>query len=303
MQTNQHYTQLLQDLKFRIAQSRYVAARLVNQEQLKLYFNIGKLLDEKITAQKWGDKVLLQIASDLNSEMPNLRGFSHRNLKKMRQFYTSYANEPIGPLLTAQLQTIDNVKDIIGQSSTAQLTSINGLMDELSNGQSDEPTLLSFIGITFTHHLLLLNKCKSYEERLFYMRLAADSFWSVDTLEHHIKENFFSQVGKLHHNFDSTIQPDHSQLAIELFKDQYLLDFLQLQDGDKEVQIENSIVSNITEFILKMGKGFAFIGNQFRLDVEGHEFSSDLLFYNRILRRLVAFELLCCAQHNNSYVA
>src|SRR3954462_81533 len=106
MQTNQHYTQLLQDIKSSISKSRYVAARMANQEQLKLYFNIGRLLDEKITAEKWGEKVLLQIASDLNNEMPNLRGFSHRSLKKMRQFYTAYADQSIGPLLTAQLQMV-----------------------------------------------------------------------------------------------------------------------------------------------------------------------------------------------------
>ena len=291
MQTNQHYTQLLQDIKSSIAKSRYVAARMVNQEQLKLYFNIGRLLDERITAEKWGDKVLLHIASDLNNEIPNLRGFSHRSLKKMRQFYTAYADQPIGQLLTAQLQMVDNVYDIIRPSSTAQFSSINGQWGESPTGQSEDPTLRSFIGITFTHHLLLLNKCKSYDERLFYMRLTADSFWSVETLEHHIKENFFDQVGKLHHNFDTTIQASDNHMAAELFKDKYLLDFLQLKDDHSESEIENSIVSNITEFILKMGKGFAFIGNQFRLDVEGHEFSIDLLFYNRILRRLVAFEI------------
>jgi hypothetical protein len=104
MQTNQHYSQLLQDIKSSISKSRYVAARTVNQEQLKLYFNIGRLLDVRIISEKCGDKVLLQIASDLNIEVPNLRGFSHRNLKKMRQFYTAYANQPIGPSATAQLR-------------------------------------------------------------------------------------------------------------------------------------------------------------------------------------------------------
>jgi predicted nuclease of restriction endonuclease-like (RecB) superfamily len=79
-------------------------------------------------------------------------------------------------------------------------------MDEPANSKSEESTIRSFVGITFTHHLLLLNKCKSYEERIFYMRLTADSFWSVETLEHHIKENFFGQVGKMDHNFDTTIQ-------------------------------------------------------------------------------------------------
>ena len=123
------------------------------------------------------------------------------------------------------------------------------------------------------------------------MHHAADSFWSVETLEHHIKENFFGQAGKMHHNFDATIIASESDVAAELFKDKYLLDFLQLNDDHNESEIETSIVSNITEFILKMGTGFSFIGNQFRLDVEGHEFSIDLLFYNRILRRLVAFEI------------
>lgn len=107
MKANQHYTQLLQDLKFRIAQSRYIAARLVNREQLMLYYYIGKLLNDKITEQNWGDKVLSQIATDLKEQVPTLRGFSFRNLKNMRQFYTAYERNPIGQLLTAQLQKQD----------------------------------------------------------------------------------------------------------------------------------------------------------------------------------------------------
>ena len=126
---------------------------------------------------------------------------------------------------------------------------------------------------------------------MFYMQRAAEDYWSVSVMEHHIQEKLFQQIGKLHHNFDTTIQSRDSHVATELFKDKYLLDFLQLKDDHNESEIENSIVSNITEFILKMGKGFAFIGNQFRLEVDGHEFSIDLLFYNRILRRLVAFEI------------
>jgi predicted nuclease of restriction endonuclease-like (RecB) superfamily len=291
MEANQHYTQLLQDLKFRISQSRYVAARLVNQEQLKLYLSVGSLIDKKIQEQQWGTNVISQIALDLEKAMPGLRGFSDRNLRKMRQFYQAYSIEPIWPSLTAKLQTIDNVTDIIWPSSTAKLRSTEYAINQAESTDVDDLVLNSFMGITFTHHVLLLNKCQLYEERLFYMRRAATEFWTVDTLEHYIKEDLFGQNGKLRHNFDTTIEASDFNIAAELFKDQYLLDFLQLQDDEKEVRIESSIVSNITEFILKMGKGFAFIGNQFRLDVDGHEFSIDLLFYNRILRRLVAFEI------------
>lgn len=290
MQTNQHYTQLLQDLKIRISQSRYIAARLVNREQLMLYYNIGKLLYDKITEQNWGDKVLEQIASDLKGQMPDLRGFSASSLKKMRQFYTEYEQHPIGPLLTVQLQSADKQSDIIGSLLTVQMQSSHTTWNSTMT-QIDDSLLSNFFSITFTHHLILLNKCKALEERMFYMQRAAEEHWSVSVLEHHIKENLFLQIGKLHHNFDTTIETIDSNTAAELFKDKYLLDFLQLKDDHNESEIEYRIVSNITEFILKMGKGFTFIGNQFRLDVDGHEFSIDLLFYNRILRRLVAFEI------------
>jgi hypothetical protein len=123
MKANQHYTQLLQDIKFRISQSRYIAARLVNREQLMLYYYIGKLLNEKITEQNWGDKVLSQIAADLKKQIPSLRGFSASNLKKMRQFYTAYEHTSIGSLLTIQLQIPDKQGDIIGQLATVQLQS------------------------------------------------------------------------------------------------------------------------------------------------------------------------------------
>ncbi len=292
METNQHYTQLLQDLKFRISQSRYIAARLVNREQLLLYYYIGKLLSDKITEQNWGDKVLSQIASDLKDQMPDLRGFSASSLKKMRQFYMAYEQNPIGPLLTVQLQIFDKQGDTIGQLLTAQLQGTQAAQDWSSTTtQIDNSFLSNFFSVSFTHHIILLNKCKAFEERMFYMQRATEEYWSVSVLEHHIKENLFLHIGKLHHNFDTTIETINSNAAAELFKDKYLLDYLQLKDDDNENEIESSIVSNITEFILKMGKGFAFIGNQFRLQVEGHEFSIDLLFFNRILRRLVAFEI------------
>jgi len=130
MQTNQHYTQLLLDIKSSIAKSRYVAARMVNQEQLKLYLSVGALIDRKIQEQQWGTNVISQIALDLKKELPELRGFSDRNLRKMRQFYQTYSIEQIWPLLTAKLQTADNLTDIIGQSTTAKLRSTNNAISK-----------------------------------------------------------------------------------------------------------------------------------------------------------------------------
>lgn len=208
MQANQPYTQLLQDLKSRISQSRYIAARLVNQEQLKLYLSVGALIDRKMQEEQWGTNVISQIALDLKKELPELRGFSDRNLRKMRQFYQAYYVEEIWQLLTAKLQVVDNVADVIWPLSTAKLKSTENTINETVLTHSDDWVLSSFMGITFTHHVLLLNKCELYEERLFYMHRAATEYWTVEILEHYIKEDLFGQNGRLNHNFDTTIRSD-----------------------------------------------------------------------------------------------
>jgi hypothetical protein len=130
MKANNDYLQLIQDIKLRIAHSRYIAARLANREQLKLYLSVGALIDTKIQEQQWGTNVISQIALDLKKEMPELRGFSDRNLRKMRQFYQAYSIEVIWPSLTAKLQPIDNVKDMIWQSSTAKLRSTENVISQ-----------------------------------------------------------------------------------------------------------------------------------------------------------------------------
>lgn len=247
------YIQFLTDLKQNIIQSRYIAARLANKEQLILYFKTGKMLSEKIAIQGWGAKVLEQIAIDLQKQLPGLRGFSYKNLKNMRQFFVEYESF------------------IIGQSVTAQLS--------------------AFFGISFTHHMLLLNKCKSIDERLFYIAQASSQCWSVAVLEHHISANLFQNQGKLPNNFDKALPKELRSSALQVFQDEYLMDFISQEESEDERVFEDKVVADIKNFILRMGKGFAFIGNQYRLEVGGDEFFIDLLFFNRYLRSLVVVEL------------
>src|SRR5882724_11441880 len=143
------YVGLIAELKKSIVQSRYAAAKLVNKEQLTLYWKIGKVLSEKIEREKWGARVLERIAEDLQRQLPGLRGFSFRNLKNMRLFYESYRE--------------------IGQT-------VSALMD----GEG-------FWKISFSHHMLLIANCKSSKERMFYIEKAAGEFWSFRTLEHHVQ--------------------------------------------------------------------------------------------------------------------
>jgi predicted nuclease of restriction endonuclease-like (RecB) superfamily len=266
MNISETYLQFIKDLKQNIVQSRYIAARLANKEQLLLYLQTGKMLSDKINTEKWGNAVLKTISSDLQQALPGLRGFSDRNLYNMKLFYEAY------PHLS------------FSQSTTAKMDSSVGKTKE-------DIAAPAFFGISFTHHILLLHKCKAVEERTFYMALAATQFWSVSLLEHHIKSQLYHKQGKLPNNFEKTLPATIKSTALQVFKDEYLFDFISLEESEDERVIEESIVSNIKQAIMKLGKGFSFIGNQYRLEIGEQEFFIDLLFYNRYLQCLVAFEL------------
>jgi len=300
---NKSYLQFVQDLRQNIIQSRYIAARLANREQLLLYVRVGKMLSEKIAAEKWGTSVLEQLSTDLQKELPGLRGFSARNLRNMRQLYDVYETSLIWQSLTAKLE-----ERSIGPSATAKLESAIG--KSISN-KPEEPVIRqsataklektstapyqqlidAFLGISFTHHMLLLNKCQSEQERYFYMQQAAAQFWPVSILEHHISANLYHNQGKISNNFNDTLPNPLKASALQVFQDEYLLDFINSGDGIDERAMESLIVANIKQVVLQLGKGFSFIGNQYRLQVGDQEFFIDLLFFNRHLQCLVAFEL------------
>lgn len=248
------YKEFVQDLKQNIVRSRYIAARLANQEQLKLYFKTGQMLSEKINAENWGAKVIEQIALDLEQQLPGLKGFSASSLKRMRQFFDVYGGFEIGPSVMGQFQT-------------------------------------SFYSISFTHHNRILEKCSGESERLFYIIQSAEQFWSVRELERQINANLFKHQGNMPHNFNKTLPENIKSKALEVFKDEYLIDFVNINEEDDEGVLENEIVNNIRKFIMSMGKGYSFIGNQYKLEVNSQDFFVDLLFYNRHLQCLVAIEL------------
>jgi predicted nuclease of restriction endonuclease-like (RecB) superfamily len=184
---------------------------------LLLYFRIGELLSEKIAEEKWGLKIIEQIAEDLQKQLPGLRGFSYRNLMKMKQFAECYSSKSFLPSPTAQLRNV--------RRSTKT--------DELQT---------HILKISFTHHILILNKCKSMEERIFYIKESSNRFWSVSILEHHIESNLFSTQGKLPNNFDKTLSKEIKPSALQAFQDEYLFDFIS-NDADERV-VEAQIVSN-----------------------------------------------------------
>ncbi|MDZ7933951.1 MAG: PDDEXK nuclease domain-containing protein [Emticicia sp.] len=270
------YTETLKNLKSTILSSRYRAAVLVNQELLGLYFSIGQLISGKIKQEKWGTKVLERLSEDLQHELPGLKGFSATNIKRMKQFFEVWKDYfDINNQDLILLQNTYNKAFTISPSVTDQFKS-------------------TFLQVSFTHHYEILVKTTTFEERFFYINKTTQNFWSVETLKHHLKANLFQKEGKLPNNFAQIMtNNDLRAKALQSFKDEYLLDFINIEDPDEEDEklIENEIVRNIKKFLLSLGADFAFLGNQFRLLVEEDEYFIDLLFFNRKLQCLVAFEL------------
>lgn len=264
------------ELKNAILTSRYQAARLVNKEMIALFFDIGKKISKSAKENAWGSKILEQISSELQNELPGLRGFSSGNLKKMRvfaDFWQQYLS--IGSTLPNQLEN--------------RLTTISST---LSN-QIPENFANVFFSVSFSHHYIIASKSNSFDEAWFYLCKTANEFLGFRILEKQLKENLYRQQGTLPNNFNNTLPTNHFEKAIKTFKDEYLLDFINIEDSDEENErvLEHEIVRNIKRFILSIGNDFAFMGNQYRLIVEEQEYFVDLLFFNRKLQCLVAFEL------------
>lgn len=272
----------IKQLKQQIVSSRYIVAKIANTESLRLYFAIGKSVDEQFKSEKWGAKVLTAISERLQQELPGLRGFSAINIKKMRVFYQEWSQyDAISSLITTKLKSLENG---IWSSSTTKLI-------ESKNKQG---ILTAFLSIPFTHHYEIILKIKNEKQRWYYINKVAEEFWTVKQLRIELKNKSHLQAKKLPNNFNRTLTSVLSNKAMRAFKDQYLLDFINVEDADEDIDervLEHEIVQNIKKFMMSLGNDFSFMGNQYRLTVDGDEYFIDLLFFHRGLQSLVAFEL------------
>lgn len=296
------YNDAVKQIKTAILQSQAKALKGVNQEQLALYYGIGRYISQNSREGFWGKDAISTISRQLSIEMPGLKGFSPRNLRNMRLFYEEWKCFDTNLAdASAKLQPRKELAD-----TSAKKEDGSGMIPLLL----EDIPVVAFFSIGFSHHILILSKVKSMGERKFYIQLCADLSLSVDALERKISEDTYHNQGKMPNNFGVTI-PDYKRAfqAIQMFKDEYLLDYInveQLGERDEDIDervVENEIVHNIKNFIMTFGRGFSYLGNQVHYDKLGHDHWVDLLFFNRVLRSLVVIELLCCAQHNKSYAA
>ena len=280
------YLNAVKAIKQAILESRYRAARHVNKEVLALNYGIGRFISINSRSAKWGSNAIAVISNLLRQELPGVKGYSEASIKMMRTFYEEWRC-----LFENRQLPIDDLGNQLLVSGITDKIEIRQLVtDELS--ASD---LASFFNVGFTNHYVILTKTKSKEERLFYIRRCATEFWKVETTKYYLSENLFKKEGTIQQtNFNKTIDNvAFKQRALQSFKDEYLLDFVNIEDPElvDERVIEQRIIQNVKNFIMAFGADFTFMGNQYRLEVAGQEFVVDLLFFSRRLRSLVAFEL------------
>ncbi len=297
------YLQAVEQIKTAILQSQYKAIRLANQEQLKLYFSIGRFISANSRSGYWGMRALGIISAQLKKEVPGLMGFSETSLKNMRKFYEAWSFiEDKAAAAFAALQQDEKDDNQIRQSRLPNLQYADN--DHITIQQAhllnlEEFPLESFLSVPFTQHIRIIEGTNDYNERIFYLKLTVTEHLTAKGVINAIKNDEYHHRGALPNNFLTTFpNPKSARRAIRAFKDEYLLDFINvenldagdIEDVDERI-LENEIVENIRDFILKFGKDFLFIGNQYTVEVKGHIFRIDLLFYNRELASLVAVEL------------
>ena len=295
----------VQQIKSAILKSQARAVQMVNQEQLSLYYGIGRYVSEHSRKGYWGTGAIGRISKQLQAELPGLKGFSEENIKLMRRFYEAWKDIEVKSVVQPTENTNFNTQESSANSvvKTTELQTVDSEAETIRQLQLTNDTdfpITAFLNISFTHHVTIFRYAKDYDERKFYILLAYQNRLIADDLELKIRvEHTYENQDALPNNFFKTI-PD-KQLAfrtLRMFKDSYLLDYINVEDIDEsdpididEAVIEKSIVMNIKNFIMTFGKSFTYKGHQVHYDKLGHDHWIDLLFFNRELQALVVVEL------------
>jgi len=269
------YSRWLQEIKGKIRRVQVRAARAASRELILFYWDLGESISRKLQENIWGNKVVDQLSKDLTSEFPGVQGFSRRNLYYVKKFYEFFSGflgtEVIVPRDGAQME--NEIVPHIG----AQIV----------------PPVIHLVGghLPWSHIKIILDKIKDHQTALFYIYETIENGWSRDVLALQIKSDLYSRQGKAITNFKTTLPEPQSDLAQQTIKDPYSFDFLTLTKPYNERDIENQLVNHITKFLLELGKGFAFIGRQYHLEVGDSDYYLDLLFYHIKLKCYVVVEL------------
>lgn len=219
-----------------IKQSRTNAIRAVNTELINLYWNIGEYISKKIAQSEWGDSVVTELAKYIQYNEPEIKGFSDKNIWRMKQFYETYKDFP----------------------------KLSQLVREIS----------------WTNNMLIFSRCKTIEEREFYLKLVNQESYSKRELDRQISASLFERTMIGNSQLSPAVRENNNDLT-NTFKDSYVFEFLNLPELHSEKELQNGLIKQMKNFILELGKDFLFIGEEYKLQVGNSDFFIDLLFYHR----------------------
>jgi len=306
LQANE-YESLLTTIKEEIQKAHYEASLSQNSYLINLYWTIGQLIGEKQKQFGWGKSVVENLSKDLQREYTGKLSFSPDNLWRMRQMFTEYTSHKFLEQLVYEIKNTNSV--FLGQAVPEIEKSGSELLGQAvpeiekptdnSEKQSNINKLdLSWIrklvaAVSWGHNILIMKKCKNPAERIFYLKYTALMGWNRDMLLNQIKSNAYRRFinNPKDNNFGVTMPKYLSEQAGEALKSVYNLEFLDIKQPVLERELEARLIHHIKNFILELGYGFCFIGNQYRITLGENEYFIDLLFYHRFLKALVAIEL------------
>ena len=266
--SNSEFKSWVSQLKKDIRSAQVKAAIKVNTELLRLYWRMGADICEKQKSATWGDGWLKELSRELMAEFPNMKGFSYRNLKYIRQWYEFYNQQLIiGQQLVAQFRNEDRQQPVATISEDI------------------------FFSVPWGHHLYIISQCKDVDRAVFYLNKTVENGWSRAVLLNFLDTNLYERQGKAVNNFNKLLADPQSELATQTLKDPYNFDFLTLDGEYRERELEQGLTQNVIRFLLELGTGFAFVGSQIPLQVGEDTVYPDLLFYHLELRCYVVVEL------------
>ena len=274
------YKAWLKSLKNKFQTSQIKASIKVNTTLLEFYWDLGEQIVEKQQEYKWGSGFLEKLSRDLSAEFPDVKGFSYTNVKNIRQWFVFWQQ------LVGEFK-IQKSQQLVGESSIENTKQLVSQFDEEKSQQLVGKILM----IPWGHNIAIIQKCKTIEEAIYYVQNTIKNGISRNVLIHQIETNLYTRDGKAITNFEATLPPLQSDLAKEITKDPYIFDFVALTQDYQEKELEDALTQNITNFLLELGSGFAFVGRQYKLIVGGDEFKIDLLFYHIKLKCYVVVEL------------
>jgi len=322
------YADLLHEIKKRIRQAQVRAVLSANKEMILLYWCLGLIIAKRQLAEGWGAATIPRLSKDVKNDMPEIKGFSERNLKRMIRFYREYPflccgridptqavkatgfnhrghreHRVVKPILCVPLcslwlyplpMSFMSIALLCIRLTTTEYPFLSEFVPQavtLLSPEDREQMRHLVVRLPWGHNIMLIEKIKNLKIRVWYMRMTIEQGWSRNVLNLMINSDSYGQEGNAVTNFDQMLPSPQSDLGRQALKDPYIFDFLTLDEPFRERELEVGLMQHPERFLLELGAGFAFIGRQFHFDISGDDFYIDMLFYHLELRCYVAIEL------------